>query len=152
MKLRNAILFSVMSMISFNSFGESQTDVVKSQLNAINRVAVSQGLIPTDEFMIDDMENNGSTAWTFNVGPNRIAVIHLVCDNNCRDISAMVYGSDGNMILNTDTMDDDGKPDVWVLPVKNTNNSMAKAIVTVKMNKCYAQSCIYGMSIAEKPL
>lgn len=151
MFIRNAVLASVMVLTSVNANAASQTVIVKNQLNSINQFATSQGLTFPHNDMIDDMPQNDSDVWTLIVSPKSETMVHIVCDGNCKQIDADAYDDSGDLVVSTDSPSQKSK-DIRVLPIQNTSSSSQVVVLRVKMKKCSASSCIYGISVAERPL
>jgi hypothetical protein len=88
--------------------------------------------------------NRGSGApKTLLLTPNRNYIFVAVCDRNCKEIQLILKDMKGNQVASNLTKDP-------VALIKFKPTSEDKYQVTVKMEKCSARSCTYGLGIFSK--
>lgn len=148
---KKIIIAGILALSSSKAFA-SQTDVVSDQLQLINGVAIEHGYTIKYAGKFNDMKTNAGAIWNVPSSPRSLTTIHIVCDDYCKYLDADLYNDKGDMIVSTENMKDEERPDIRVLSIKNTSNEPIDITLTVKMRSCANSTCVYGMSLAEKPL
>lgn len=99
--------------------------------------------VPTHNFRIDHLYNNGSDFFTVELRRGWEYVLVSTCDRDCSDVDIKLYDENNNLIAEDNKADD--------LPVvRVTPRWTGRFRVQVRMHRCSVGPCYYGVGVFGK--
>ena len=111
----------------------------------VSEMAANSGPL-VGEIILNEIEEGESHTHTFTLDPAKAYMVYSACDDDCFDLDMVGEDADGEW-----ADEDVGSDDVPILIVM-PGASGDSLTVTVEMNACAADVCVYGVGLHETEL
>lgn len=121
----------------------AQEQTISGYVRMLITETADAGEMLVDDIQIEELEEDGSTEFYFDIDPDKTYFVYGACDDDCSDIDLEAHDAD-EAFVDSDTEDDDA-PMLTILP----GESGDELHVVVSLSACETDVCVVGVGLYE---